>query len=483
MQEDRTPKIFISYSWSSDCLVVPLAERLVSHGVDVVLDKWDLKEGQDKYAFMEQCVNDPDITKVLIICDKKYADKANARTGGVGDETVIISGEVYGQMKQEKFIPVIAECDEEGKPYVPTYIKSRIHINLSDEEKYEEEYEKLLRNVYEKPLYSKPKLGTRPDWIDEENMDFFPLIDLVRQIKGSQSEKKQQSCVTKFVEEYVGMLKTYNGQSSRNGEQTYKCFVEMKAIRDIFLDFVSALSETELNFTDVICNAFERMYNTLTTAKGFNPNAMQACESDYEIYKIHIWELFICVIAYLRYTQNYKAIYELLTRTYFLTSSCLDSVVKPANYCRFRFYSILVEEQYKPTTANKDKYTLLGHTICTEREKRPIYTGEAIAESDLFLYQVTKAYQLAEDENKYREPYWFPTCYVYVKTWPNEWTKMKSKKYCEKMFDLFGAKSIEELKGKLKNCTSDREMRYNGSYKSAPDILNCIKLEEIGSMN
>ena len=69
MQEDRVPKIFISYSWSSDWLVVPLAERLVSHGIDVVLDKWDLKEGQDKYAFMEQCVNNSDITKVLIVCD------------------------------------------------------------------------------------------------------------------------------------------------------------------------------------------------------------------------------------------------------------------------------------------------------------------------------------------------------------------------------------------------------------------------------
>ena len=31
-----------------------------SHGVEVVLDKWDLKEGQDKYVFMEQCVNNPD---------------------------------------------------------------------------------------------------------------------------------------------------------------------------------------------------------------------------------------------------------------------------------------------------------------------------------------------------------------------------------------------------------------------------------------
>ena len=129
MQEDRIPKIFISYSWSSDQFVMPLAQRLVNNGVDVVLDKWNLKEGQDKYAFMEQCVNDPDITKVLIICDKAYADKANSRTGGVGDETTIISSEVYDKMQQEKFIPIVIEHDEKGDPYAPAYIKSRIYID------------------------------------------------------------------------------------------------------------------------------------------------------------------------------------------------------------------------------------------------------------------------------------------------------------------------------------------------------------------
>lgn len=182
MQDDKMPKVFISYSWSSDRLVLELAQRLISHGVDVVLDKWELKEGQDKYAFMERCVNDPDITKVLIICDRVYAQKANNRTGGVGDETVIISGEIYGKMKQEKFIPIIAERDDEGNEYLPAYIKTRIYIDLSDATKYEEQYEKLLRNIYEKPQLVKPKLGKRPEWLDEEKTNFFPLKDLIRQM-------------------------------------------------------------------------------------------------------------------------------------------------------------------------------------------------------------------------------------------------------------------------------------------------------------
>ena len=66
--------------------------------------------------------------KVLIFCDKTYTEKANNRTGGVGDETVIISSEVYGKVTQEKFIPIITERDEDGKEYVPAYIKTRIYV-------------------------------------------------------------------------------------------------------------------------------------------------------------------------------------------------------------------------------------------------------------------------------------------------------------------------------------------------------------------
>ena len=92
------PKLFISYSWSDaeyEQWVVGLATDLRESGVDVILDKWDLKEGHDAVAFMEQMVTNPEIKKVAIICDEKYAAKADGRAGGVGTETQIISREVY----------------------------------------------------------------------------------------------------------------------------------------------------------------------------------------------------------------------------------------------------------------------------------------------------------------------------------------------------------------------------------------------------
>jgi len=87
MNKINSPKVFISYNWSStvhkEWVRKELAERLISDGVEVTLDQWDLKEGQDKYTFMEKMVTDKKFVKVLIVCDKKYAEKADKREGGV----------------------------------------------------------------------------------------------------------------------------------------------------------------------------------------------------------------------------------------------------------------------------------------------------------------------------------------------------------------------------------------------------------------
>ena len=482
MKEDRVPKIFISYSWSSDALVLELAQRLVSQGVDVVLDKWDLKEGQDKYTFMERCVNDPEITKVLIICDKAYAQKADDRTGGVGDETVIISSEIYGNMKQEKFIPVIAEKDEYGNPYTPTYIKTRIYVDLSNQDTYEMEYEKLLRNIYEKPQFIKPKLGKKPEWLDEEKTNFFPLTDLIRQIRGSNTDNKRKNCISRFQTSYVEILKEYF-EKGAEPERIYEIFLNTKPVRDIFLEFVEVIAETEPDYAEILAEIFESMYNQLTCIKTFEPNADSASDSDLDVFKNHMWELFICVITFMRHIKDYKAINVMLTYTYFLETSIFGGVIKQNNYTAFRHHSSVIEDCYKPKTEMKNKFTLMGDVICNQREKLPIYTREAIAEADLFLYQVCNAYDLAENEQSWHGTYWFPTFYVYVQSMPIEWGKMKSRRYCEKMMVLFGVDSLNSLKVAVGKCTFDDKMKYSGSWDAAPAILNCINVEDIGTLN
>jgi hypothetical protein len=168
---DPPPRVFLSYSWSGpehEGQVVALAERLTADGIHVVFDKWDLQEGQDKYAFMERTVKDPDVDRVLILSDRLYAEKADGRAGGVGTETQIISPDVYGDVDQRKFIAVVMERDPSGREYLPTYLRGRIYIDLSDPERFEAEYEKLLRNIYGKPLFERPPLGRPPAYLATE---------------------------------------------------------------------------------------------------------------------------------------------------------------------------------------------------------------------------------------------------------------------------------------------------------------------------
>lgn len=482
MQEDKTPKIFISYSWSSDELVLQLAERLVSHGVNVILDKWDLREGQDKYAFMEQCVNDPEIDKVLIICDRKYTEKANNREGGVGDETVIISTEIYNNVKQEKFIPIVAERDEHGAPFTPTYIKSRIYIDLSDNEKYESEYEKLLRNIYEQPIFKKPKLGSKPEWLETDRVNFFPLKDLIRQIIGATDNNKQISLLRHFVFQHIEILKKYYSPDISNGKQVYEIWSELKTVRDYYLEWLETLLYISCDIGDILCGCFEKMYNTLTFIKTFNENSTSCRENGFEIYHVYIWELFICTVAFLRHYERYDVLNNILSNTYFLIESSWGGGTKPANYARFRYYSDMLEK-YKKETDKRNLFTFMGNVLCTEREKKPIYTKENLAQADLFLYQVFGAFDLVNNKTDYRDQYWFPTCYIYTSEYNNEWEKLKSKKYCKKICKLFGAEDIEGLKQKVAKCTYDRNMGYEQSFNRAPFILNCIKIEDIGTLN
>lgn len=142
----ENPKVFISYSWhpeNNKRRVQRLAERLMGDGVNVMLDIWDLKDGQDKYIFMEQMVKDPNVKKVLIICSEDYANKANDRRGGVGTESTIMSSEIYSLASQTKFIPIVVER-KNGEAFLPTFLKSRIYIDMSSDEIYELGYDQFV---------------------------------------------------------------------------------------------------------------------------------------------------------------------------------------------------------------------------------------------------------------------------------------------------------------------------------------------------
>ena len=166
----KATKVFVSYSWSSpehEEWVLDLATSLRESGVDAILDKWDLQEGQEANAFMERMVSDEEIKKVIIVCDRTYAEKSNSREGGAGTEAQIISKELYQQEDQGKFVAVVTEKDEQGHAYLPTYYASRIYIDFSDAARFSESFERLLRWIENKPIHKRPDLGKLPAYLED----------------------------------------------------------------------------------------------------------------------------------------------------------------------------------------------------------------------------------------------------------------------------------------------------------------------------
>ena len=472
--QDKIPKIFISYSWSdiSENFTMELANRLRTHGVDVLLDKWDLKSGQDKYVFMEQCVTDTNVDKVLIICDKTYTEKADARSGGVGNETIIISPEIYKTTGQTKFIPVIVEKDEDGSPYLPAYIATRIYIDLSDETTYEDGYERLLRDIYEKPLHEKPALGKMPEWLNKSETNYFPIESIIKQVKKpSNNMHKNNRLILEFSDAYIKHLENLRIEGKATPQGVYDKIVELKIIRDIYLDFLDSLLNTEIDLADVITSLTEKVYNSLIGDYIRN--------GEDEPYHFYIWETFICSVAFLKYHEKYKELHDVLSNTYFLKIH--DSKLVESSYTEFCRYSTCLEEQYKPTTGEPNLHTLAGKMLC-DREKKPIYTKDSLPEADVLLYQLSECTNRVQDSS-YHKNNWFPMSYIYFKNTSNQWRRLKSRKYCEKIMPLFNANSIEDLKEVIKDCQENREIMYRGSWDCAPHILSNIDIEDVGSIN
>lgn len=154
------PKVFISYSHDSAAhkqWVLEFATTLRNRGVDAILDQWDLKPGDDLPEFMEKNLESADFA--VMVCTKRYVTKANAGEGGVGYEKMIMTSSSLSKISDNKVIPIVRE---NGEPKVPTFLKTKLYIDFSNDEDIEFALDELLRVLLNAPLYKKPEIGKNP---------------------------------------------------------------------------------------------------------------------------------------------------------------------------------------------------------------------------------------------------------------------------------------------------------------------------------
>jgi len=156
----RPPQAFISYSWDSPehrAWVTQLAMALRQNGIEVVLDQWHVRPGEDLAHFMARSVRESD--RVLMICTETYVQKAQQRQGGVGYEQMLVTAQMMREVGTTKFIPVIRQSAQPRQ--LPDELAGRMYVDLSDGPELHLNVQHLVRELHNiaVPL---PPLGQRP---------------------------------------------------------------------------------------------------------------------------------------------------------------------------------------------------------------------------------------------------------------------------------------------------------------------------------
>ncbi|MCB6062366.1 SEFIR domain-containing protein [Flavobacterium psychrophilum] len=477
-------KVFISYSWGTkehQDWVVNLGKRLMDDTVDVILDKWSLKEGNDIFHFMESMVKAEDIYRVLIICDKNYKSKSDDRNGGVGTETQIITPEIYSNQKQEKFIPLVVERDTENNPLIPIYLSSRKYIDFSNEEYFEDSYEELLRNILDSPSIPKPKLGTKvPLYITESVINNTATNSIVRTLDNQLKkypEKLNSYCIS-FIDAFLESLWDFEFKSTsyeigKFGEELMDNLKSYKILREDFVDFLLIITKPEYDLDiENIINFFEKqpLYSKPRENVGsWNP-------SNYENFKIIFQELFLYTIAISLKYKNYKFTEELLHSKYYFNDE-YSGKTEPKRFTGLYKYNENIESYF---SSKFNKITGFGHLIITN-------LSDKIRKNDMVFADLLCYYLGDLFKTKDRGDTWFPTTYLYKEGHNNFdfFERLSSERHFEKVKLIFDVTTKEELIRLLNESKESKKGqnrdRYNSSgFDSIPFLYEIINIEEIG---
>ncbi len=245
------------------------------------------------------------------------------------------------------------------------------------------------------------------------------------------------------------------------------------------LEYRNALIEIFLNkcatddFIDATCDFYENIKNWNKQNSGIKQ----------EIWDAFIHETFIYLIAVLLKMKQYRTINIFITKSYF-QQGYDDNITNFNHYFYSHNYDII--QKAKCELDDKKYYSGMAQ-IWVENIYETKITKREFTQADILIYNLNILL------NK-EDWYWFPITYVYngdsrfnspLKDFS---VRLKSKYEVNKMKELFGINSVEELKNlfnAMKPFIENRQERYRYSmaFEYANLITDYIKINEIGILN
>ncbi len=473
-------KAFISYSWTNEKhieWVKDLATRLRESGVDVTLDKWDLKEGHDAHVFMEQMVSDENMDKVIIVCDKAYTEKSNNRTGGAGTEAQIISAEIYEKTNQDKFALLVREVDENGNPILPVYYKSKVYIDFSNNEDYSEKFDQLLRWIHGIPLNKKPKLGTIPTYLTNEK-DSITLSTSTKQKEALNAIKNQSSNALSKTKDYFEcfLSEVENFRFEENFDPlSDKVITNLESSIPYRNELIKVFKEIARNtdndnFIEEIHSFFEGLLDYYFPTETMNSyNNLQ-----FDNFKFMGHEFFLHAQATFIKEKRYDIFNHLIENRYFNNKQHSNDKDTLLYFSNFRVYLNLFEHRNNKLKLQR---TSIPADMLKDRCSSAAITFKNIQEVDFILW--FRAH--IQGNNIRHEDRWWPETLIYLGRFhePFEiFTRSRQEKHFNKVKSILGVNQKEQFISHINNLSKNENLlpSYNSPFsRIRPNILTDIE--------
>lgn len=455
------PKLFISYSWTTpdhEAWVLKFAEELISQGIEVILDKWDLQPGHDANAFMEKMVTDPTVNKVLLVCDEMYAKKSDGRTGGAGTEAQIITPEIYANTAQDKFAAVVRERDRGGKALLPVYYKSRIYFDLTDPSTYVTEFDKIVRWAWGHQVHVRPTKGGKPSFLEGKTVS-GKIVSSASHRRAMEAVRSGSSNAVAVVREYLEIisagLEDFRIMTSPETGQTFDDVVlssieEFTPYRNEMVELFAVIAQNAPSASQIenLRRFFERCipYFESQGAGGYT-------EWDFDNFKFISHELFLyCIAMFLKY-EEFSAAQEFLDNEYYWDDR-RERENKMQPFTVFRNYLKSIEHRNRRLELRR----ISVHSDLLKQ--RSVGTGvdfNYVMTADFVLY--VRGISVGDWRR------WWPETLLYANRYAGPFemfARAKSSRYFERIKGLLGVSSKEVLENSIiAELGSDRVPRWD----------------------
>lgn len=159
-------KAFISYdSRDRKRFVEDFAEKLMSKGIDVWYDKWELEYGDSLVRIFDEIVK----CDIFISIISKYS--VNSNWVKEESDSAFIS---KIENKISKFIPVILM---EENLEIQNQFNHMVQCRIYDIENYDSEFKTLVGNIW--GISSKPSLGSKPEYVEINPISGYEVFDSI----------------------------------------------------------------------------------------------------------------------------------------------------------------------------------------------------------------------------------------------------------------------------------------------------------------